>query len=74
MLKKVVKQVALVKNPPASAGDARDMGSDLWVGKMPWSRKWQCTAVFLPGESHGQRSLVGNSPWGCKESDITETT
>ena len=37
-----------------------------------WRRKWQPTAVFLPGQTHGQRSLVGYSPWGCKESDTTE--
>ena len=43
-----------------------------WVGKIPWRRAWQFTPVFLPGESHGQRSLVGYSPWGCKESDSTE--
>ena len=43
-----------------------------WVGKIPWRRKWQPTPVFLPGESHGQRSLVGYSPWGPKESDMTE--
>ena len=42
------------------------------VGKIPWRRKWLPTPVFLPGESHGQRSLVGYSPWGCKESDMTE--
>ena len=35
-------------------------------------RKWQPTPVFLPGESHGQRSLVSYSPWGCKELDTTE--
>ena len=35
-------------------------------------RAWQPTPVFLPGESHGQRSLIGYSPWGCKESDTTE--
>ena len=45
-----------------------------WVGKIPWRRKWQSTPVFLPGESHGQRSLVGYSPWGCKESDTIEHT
>ena len=39
-------------------------GFDLWVGKIPWSRKWQLTPVFLPGKFHGQRSLVGYSPWG----------
>ena len=38
----------------------------------PWSRKWQPTSVFLPGESHGRKSLAGYSPWGCKESDMTE--
>ena len=43
-----------------------------WVGKIPWSRSWQPTPVFLPGESHGQRSLEGYSPWGHKESDTTE--
>ena len=45
---------------------------DLWVRKIPWRRKWLPTPVFLPGESHGQRSLVGHSPWGRKESDTTE--
>ena len=57
---------AVVKNPPANAGDARDMG------KLPWRRRWQPTPVFLPGKSHGQRSLVGYSPWVCKEADTTE--
>ena len=50
----------------------RRCGFNLWVGKIPWSRKWQPTPVFLPGESHGQRSLMGYSPWGHKESDMTE--
>ena len=45
---------------------------DAWVGKIPWRRKWQPMPVFLPGESHGQRSLVGYSPWGYKVSDTTE--
>ena len=44
-----------------------------WVQKIPLRREWQPTLVFLPGESHGQRSLVGYSPWGCNESDTTET-
>ena len=39
-----------------------------------WRRKWQPTPVFLPGESHGQRSLAGYSPWVCKELDMTEAT
>ena len=38
-------------------------GFDPWVRKVPWRRKWQPTPVFLPGESHGQRSLVGYRPW-----------
>ena len=42
------------------------------VRKILWRRKWKSTPVFLPGESHGQRSLVGYSPWGCKELDTTE--
>ena len=58
----------VVKNLPASVGDVRD------VGLIPWRRVWQPTLVFLPGESHGQRSLVGCSPWGCEESDTTEAT
>ena len=37
-----------------------------------WRRKWQPTPVFLPGESHGQRSLAGHGPWGHRESDMTE--
>ena len=49
-------------------------GFDPWVRKIPWRRKWQPTPVFLPGESHEWRSLVGYSPWGCKESDTTEWT
>ena len=47
-------------------------GFDLWVGKIPWKRKWQPTPVFLPGESHGWRSLAGYSPGGCTESDTSE--
>ena len=43
-----------------------------WVGKIPWRRKWQPTLVSLSGKFHGQRSLVGCSPWGCKESGTTE--
>ena len=45
---------------------------DPWVGKILWRRKWPPTPVLLPGKSYGQRSLVGYSPWGCKESDMTE--
>ena len=52
-------QVALgVKNPPANARHKR-CGFDPWVRKIPWRRAQQPTPVFLPGEAHGQRSLVG---------------
>ena len=57
----------------ASVYNAGDPGSSPGLGrKIPWRRKWQSTPVLLPGESHGQRSLVGNSLWGLKESDTTE--
>ena len=46
----------------------------LWFGKISWRRKWQLTPVSLPGKFHGQRSLVGYSPWGRQESDMTEHT
>ena len=41
-------------------------GFDPWVGKIPWRRKWQLTPVYLPGKSHGQRSLAGHRSWDCK--------
>ena len=43
-----------------------------WIGTIPWRRKWQPTTVFLPGKSHGQRSLASYSPWSCNESDMTQ--
>ena len=46
-------------------------GFNPWVRKISWRSKWQPTPVFLPGKSHGRRSLVGYCPWGCKESDTT---
>ena len=49
-------------------------GFDPWFEKIPCRRKWQLSPVFLPGKSHGQRSLAGYSPWGCKESDTIEVT
>ena len=45
-----------------SACNAGDTGTIPWVGKIPWRKAWQLTPVFLPTESHGQRSLVGYSP------------
>ena len=59
----------MVKNLPAMR---ETPGFNPWVGKIPWRRAWQPTAVFLPEESHGQRSMAGYSPWGHKELDTTE--
>ena len=49
-----------------SACQCRRCGLDPWLGETPWRRKWQPTPVFFPGKFHGQRSLVGYSPWGDK--------
>ena len=61
----------MVKNPPAQQ-EMQETWLDPWVGKIPWRRAWQPTPVFLPGESHGLGSLVGYSPLGRKESDMTK--
>ena len=67
-----VSQVALVVKPACQCRRHKRHGFDPWVRKMPCRRARQLTPVFLPGESHGQRTLVGNGPQGHKESDITE--
>ena len=64
--------VLVVKNPPADQAVPKRRGFDHWVGKILWRRKWQPTPVFLLGNSHRQRSLVGYSPWGHKNLDMTE--
>ena len=51
---------------------SRRCGFDPWVGKTLWRREWQPTPVLMPGELHGQRSLVGYSPWDPKELEMTE--
>ena len=53
-------------NGKESTCQFRRLRFDLWVTKIPWRRKWQPTVGFLPGKSHGQRSLVGHNPWGGK--------
>ena len=60
--------VVVVKDLPPDARDTRDVGS-IRVGKIPWRGPWHPTPVFFPGESHGQRSMAGYSPWACKEED-----
>ena len=70
--KEGASQVALVvKSLPASAGDVRDVGLIPGSGRAPGGGHGN-PLQFLPGESHGQRYLAGCSPWGHKESDITE--
>ena len=56
------------KNPSA----VQETWVQPWVGKVPWRREWLPTPVFLPGESHGQRSLAGYRSWGRRESEMTE--
>ena len=67
----VTLMALVIKNTLANA---RDVGSIPGSGRSPGGRAWQSTQVFLLGESHGQRSLPGQSPRGCKESDTTEAT
>ena len=61
----------MVKNPPARAADVRDVGLIPGSTEDPLEKEWQPTSVFLPGQFHSQRSLVGYCPWGHKESDTT---
>ena len=56
----------MVKDMSANVRDTEDAGFIPGFWKITWSRKRQPTPVFLPGESHGQRSLAGYSPWGCR--------
>ena len=56
------------------AYQCRRHGFDPLAREISWRRAWQPTLVFLPGESYGQRSLMGYSPWGCREFDMTEVT
>ena len=65
-------QELLVKNPPAMQETCRKREFDFCFRKIPLRRKWLPTLVFLPGKSHGQKSVVAYSPWDCKESDTTE--
>ena len=59
------------KEPACQCRRLKKCGFSLWIGKIPWSRAWQPTLVFLPEKSHEKRSLAGCSPWGCEELDLT---
>ena len=60
------------KEPACQCRRLKRLQFNPWVGKIPWRRDWQATPVFLPGESHGHRSLAGYCPWGHKELDMQE--
>ena len=62
----------MVQTLKESTCQCRRRGFNPWVRKIPWRREWQPTSVFLPGESHGERSLTGYSPWGREGMDMTE--
>ena len=64
---------ALVKEPACQFRRHKRRRFDPWVRKIPWRRAWQPISVFLPGESHGQRSLAGYSPWSRKDLDTACT-
>ena len=66
------EQASLVAQMERVCLQCRKPGFDPWVRQIPWRRAWQPTSVFLPGEFHEWRSLVGYSTWDCKELDITE--
>ena len=71
----LASQVALVvKNPPANAGDIRDVGLVSGLGRSPGGGHGNPLQYSCLENPHGQRSLVGYSPWDCKESDMTEAT
>ena len=65
---------AIGKDSTCQFGSHRRHRFDPWVRKIPWSRKWQLALVFLPRKLHGQRRLVGYSPWSHRESETTEHT
>src|SRR5574338_372105 len=62
----------LIRTLPAQCRRHKRRRFSLWGGRIPWRRKWQPAPVFLPGKSHGRRSLAGYSPWGREESGTTE--
>ena len=60
-------EVSLVAQQQRIHLQCRRLGLDPWARNVPWRREWQPNPVFMPGESHGQRSPAGYSPWGHKE-------
>ena len=66
ILDKVFSGGASGKEPTCQCRRCKRFRFNPWVGKISWRRAWQPTPVFSPGEFHGQRSLAGYGPWGCK--------
>ena len=66
------KRLSLVAQTIRICLQCRRLGFDPWVGMISWRKEWIPTLIFLPGKPHGQRNLVGYSPWGHKELDATE--
>ena len=71
---RVSQEALVVKNLSANAGRCKRCRFNPWIGMIPWRKAWQPTPVFLPGDSHRQRSLAGYIPQGHKESDTAEET
>ena len=75
LVAQTVKNLPTVQKTICNSGDhlqCRRLRFEPWVRKIPWRWAWQLTLVFLLGKFHGQRNLVGNSPWGSKELNKTE--
>ena len=70
--KKIYGELHILKNRDITLKTKVHVVKPMGISKIPWRREWQLTPLFLPGEFHGQRSLAGHCPWGCKESDMTE--
>ena len=62
------------KEPACKCRSYKKLKFDPWVRKILWRKEWQPTPVFLPGKSHGEKSLAGYSLWGCKKLDTTGAT
>ena len=60
------------KEPSCQCRRHKRLRFDPWVGKIPWRRVWKPTPIFLPGESHGQRSLAGYSPWRHSQTGLSQ--
>ena len=68
-------QVALVvKEPACQCRRHKRQGFNPWIGKIPLEEGMATLQLFLPGKAHGQKSLLGYSPWGCKETNTAEQT